>query len=174
MWIIVILVVVLFVWYIKTKARNSNPIDSISYSGMLGFKIGDKMNFVLSRAKHLRLLTSKEFDKIIEDRDIMRDVMGMHSGFSVAKNRFNNVDELYFGTNDGKIVTSMLIEIDWSSVGLEDMKDILEMRLSRNLGNPISRGRGGVAWRKQAQIVALCVEQDKLFISINDARFEIL
>lgn len=106
----------------KKIATNSNPIDGIRPGGILGFELGDDYLFCLSRFKHLNLPL---------DRDELSN--GSSTGFVTwGKCVFNNINEVRFRF-DNKRLSSIVIDIDFSSEGINDMYGILVSRICRIL-----------------------------------------
>lgn len=107
----------------KKIVISSNPIDGIRSNGVLGFELGDEYLFCLSRLKHLNLSV---------DRDELNN--NSSTGFVTwGKGVFNNINEVRFRF-DNKILTSIVIDIDFSSEGIKDMYGILVSRICRVLG----------------------------------------
>ena len=107
----------------KKIAMNLNPIDGIRPNGVLGFELGDEYLFCLSRLKHLDLSV---------DRDELNN--SSSTGFVTwGKGVFNNINEVRFRF-ENKRLSSIVIDIDFSSEGIKDMYGILVSRICRVLG----------------------------------------
>lgn len=66
-----------------------NPIDTLTYDGILGMKIGDRRDFAMARIKRLKLLS---------DIDVSEQPL-VFSGFkddsiTVARGLFNNIEKV--------------------------------------------------------------------------------
>ena len=149
----------------KKHAMSSNPVDGIRFNGIMGFMLGDSYEFCLSRFKHLNLL-------------VYADGLsnGNYSGVvEWGKNTFNNVNEVRF-VFDNKILTSIVIDIDFSKDGITDMYGILVSRICRILGaEPIFSDAKQTAWAsanvKSGIILARhlmpVIEEENLLIHIG-------
>lgn len=120
----------------KKASISSNPVDGIRFNGIMGFVLGDSYEFCLSRLRHLNLLVNND--------DLSN---GNYSGVVAwGKNTFNNVNEVRFVFYN-KILTSIVIDIDFSKDGITDMYGMLISRICRILGTePIFSDAKQTAW----------------------------
>lgn len=107
----------------KKIVTNSNPIDGIRPNGVLGFELGDEYLFCLSRLKHLNLSV---------DRDELNNSSSTGT-VTWGKGVFNSINEVRFRF-ENKRLTFIVIDIDFSCIGIKDMYGILVSRICRVLG----------------------------------------
>ena len=92
-----LIVFLIIMHYMKKRAMAGNPITTISPQGTMGFIIGDKWNFVLSRMLHLQLITKDEFKKYKEEYPAyIGDWMECNYGCFVVSCHFNNIKQIEF------------------------------------------------------------------------------
>lgn len=89
-WIIgVVISLIVLNYFSKRFYRKMNPIDTLTYDGILGMKIGDRRDFAMARIKRLKLLN---------DIDVSEQPL-VFSGFkddsiTVARGLFNNIEKV--------------------------------------------------------------------------------
>lgn len=111
---IIILLLIIFFSYLKYRTRNiinnSNPIDSITQKGTLGFYIGDSDSTVISRIKKLHLATEEDIIHFKQKKMLF----GSNNGIYIARNMFNHIEHimLWFEENKLKYITIYFIERD--------------------------------------------------------------
>lgn len=132
--IIIILVVISFVVYMISKGKkivvNSNPIDGIHDGGTMGFLLGDKYKFCLSRLKHLGIkIDSNDFEDEFHQL-MVGSTLGSHVTWGT--NEFNNIKNVDFRFKN-KSLSSISIYVDYSQSTIEEMYYILLSRLARVL-----------------------------------------
>lgn len=109
-----ILLIVVVTWVIlrENYIRNANPIQTISYNGCMGFRIGDSYDMVASRMIHLRMAGENEvkeqttYNNNKDDDDYI--VLA-----SLCRGVYNNVDSINFIFDKKKNLESILVKI-WS------------------------------------------------------------
>ena len=127
---VILLFIALVFLFLKRRRSKWNPIDNIHFGGTMGFLLGDKYEFCLSRLKHLNIpIDSNDYD---DENKLMTE---SRWGYDVTfgKDFYNNIKEVRFSFKD-KILESIAIEIDYSEYGIKDMYGILVSRLSKVLG----------------------------------------
>lgn len=157
----VIVVLLLFVFIInrgKKQVSFSNPIDGLHYGGTMGFLLGDKYEFCMSRFKHLNLtVDSNDF----EDEMYKLGFSSYRSQYVIwGRNAFNNVKEVVF-CFDNKKLSSISINIDFTSEGIKDMYGILVSRICRVLKNePLFSTNEFTKWTSSKGSVLLGIHSD--------------
>ena len=163
--IVVIIVLLLVRLLLRSNARKSmNPIDSIDYNGTLGFRIGDSIDFVLTRIKHLNLLPDDELKKFFDkEMGHLYRTMGI---IDTTKKLFENIEDVAFFISSDKL-RSILIKFNISLSELGFMKGVVERRISSKLGNPYLKYDNSINWRKGNNSVLLKIENGILSIHIS-------
>ena len=133
--VVVIVAIVLKIRSAKKVAMSSNPVDGICFGGVMGFMLGDSYEFCLSRFKHLDINVDYQ-EKTGTDSMIL----------TWGKNQYNNINEVRF-MFDNKKLASIVIDIDFSKDGIQDMYGILISRICRVLRTePIMSNPKQTAW----------------------------
>lgn len=122
-----------------TKARSvvmsSNPVDGIRFGGVMGFMLGDSYEFCLSRFGHLDINVDYQ-DNTGTDSMIL----------GWGKNQYNNINEVRF-IFESKTLVSIVIDVDFSKDGIQDMYGILISRICRVLKTePVMSDAKQTAW----------------------------
>ena len=128
----------------KKQVTFSNPIDGLHDGGTMGFFLGDKYEFCMSRFRHLKLsIDSNDFESKVYKLGISSN---MKQYIVWGSNTFNNVKEVTFAF-DNKRLCSISIDIDFSSEGITDMCGILVSRICRVLRmEPMLRTKDFTKW----------------------------
>ncbi len=119
----------------KKVVMSSNPIDGIRFGGVMGFELGDSYEFCLSRFKHLDINVDYQ-DNTGTDSMIL----------GWGKNQYNNINEVRF-IFESKTLVSIVIDVDFSKDGIQDMYGILISRICRVLKTePVMSDAKQTAW----------------------------
>ena len=146
----------------KKVVMSSNPIDGIRFGGVMGFELGDSYEFCLSRFKHLDINVDYQ-DNTGTDSMIL----------GWGKNQYNNINEVRF-IFESKTLVSIVIDVDFSKDGIQDMYGILISRICRVLKTePILSDSKQTAWASPKSGIILfrhlvpIAEEEKLLIQIG-------
>ena len=119
----------------KKVVMSSNPIDGIRFAGVMGFELGDSYEFCLYRFKHLDINVDYQ-DNTGTDSMIL----------GCGKNQYNNINEVRF-IFESKTLVSIVIDVDSSKDGIQDMYGILISRSCRVLKTePVMSDAKQTAW----------------------------
>ena len=119
----------------KKVVMSSNPIDGIRFGGVMGFELGDSYEFCLYRFKHLDINVDYQ-DNTGTDSMIL----------GWGKNQYNNINEVRF-IFESKTLVSIVIDVDFSKDGIQDMYGILISRICRVLKTePVMSDAKQTAW----------------------------
>ena len=147
----------------KKTVTNSNPIDGIRPGGILGFELGDDYLFCLSRFKHLNLSV---------DRDELNNSYSTGT-VTWGKGVFNSINEVRFRF-ENKRLTFIVIDIDFSCIGIKDMYGILVSRICKVLGKePVTCTPRKAVWKTTRSEIELfrymvpVLEEEVLLIRIS-------
>ena len=147
----------------KKTVTNSNPIDGIRPGGILGFELGDDYLFCLSRFKHLNLSV---------DRDELNNSSSTGT-VTWGKGVFNSINEVRFRF-ENKRLTFIVIDIDFSCIGIKDMYGILVSRICKVLGKePVTCTPRKAVWKTTRSEIELfrymvpVLEEEVLLIRIS-------
>jgi hypothetical protein len=116
----IVLAIILIAFFIKRKAKNSNPIDSITKNGMLGMQLGDTKEFVISRLNHLGL-SYKDTSSILD------------ASIITAENVYNHIDHIHLGFKQGKLDCISIYFVD-KKRETKEFAEIIAYRISTRLG----------------------------------------
>lgn len=158
---VVITLIILFYTNAYLFKRKLNPIDSLSFEGCMGIRLGDKRDFVISRINHLKLLSSEE--KIDYERLKLADI---HNFISTSKKLFNNVNTITFGFNSDGVLDTIMIYLNNEINTYDDLCGIIRNRLDRILKTPHTEDEpNGFSWKSNKSELGLIYDGD-LYIGL--------
>ncbi len=150
-----ITVVLIYISIIVALFMNSNvkwnPIDSICYDGTLGFVIGDSRDFVISRARHLKIMTDDEFGKI---NGVFSSLY--LSRIKTAVGLYENVESIVFNFIEEKL-KSITIFIDSSTPDIDNtiIFSAVKNRLKMRLGKAYYESKNSFVWSNGKRTIYL-------------------
>lgn len=170
---IIILVLLLIIFKPKHRRNKttglSYPLSTICKKGILGICLSDDISFVLSRIKHLHLMTTNEMSELANKVQSFSQ-LGLNyfatGGISFAYNKYNNIDHIstYY---DGDNKLRMLITYIKVCKGREEQLKELTNNLTPVLGKLTHESKDTCCWDyKYVRIVAYC-EQDKDYLTLS-------
>ena len=162
--IVILLLIVTFVSvviYIGRKRRimaNSNPIDGLHAGGTMGFLLGDSYDFCKSRLQHLNIpIDSNEMEN--EIHQLIAGNLG--SDVCFGSNMFNNILYVRFKFIDKKL-DAISINIDYSSIGINEMYIFLQKRISQVLRKePYPSTKEFTIWQSHPGSITLNIFKDE-------------
>ena len=160
---IVIVFVFLALYYKNKMIMSGNPINTIDYDRCLGFKIGDRRDLVMSRIKHLDLLSAKEKE------DIEKHIKSGYGNdrISTSSGKFNNVGSMSFIFNNKNILNSIFISIEPTQCDKESMIEILGVSIEKSVGVPFHKSNGNTVWKRGNSIIDF-ESKSSMYISISN------
>lgn len=142
---------------------NINPIDTISFEGCMGFKLGDSYEFVLSRIDHLNLMNSAEK----EDFELMKIYKNITLPITTSSNLFNNIKNVSFHFNNFNQLSGILIKLTDVDTDKQTLISVITKRLNiKGLGEGIDY-ISMTYWKMNNRIIGF-EKGDKFYLSINE------
>lgn len=139
--IVAALFVLFMIFAMKSSSRaatNINPITSIGYGECMGFRLGDRWDFVLSRMKHVGLITSEQQAQYVKDykeESAERKRLGMDKlpgGMSfefIASPNMVNIENIEFHTSKGEL-DSIIIKLTPEQTTIEKVEQFVNTILT--------------------------------------------
>lgn len=158
--IIAALLVLLILFSRRNRKKASNPIDTVKFGSCMGFKIGDSKEFVHSRINHLKLMNNEEKEHYDLEEQMGFGTVLADRMISTSNNLFNNIKHISFTITNNKL-SSIHISLKPEQVDKQTLTNIIEKRISSNIGNPIFSN----TWKNGNYVVAL--EKDDMYINIS-------
>ena len=156
---------------------NNNPVDSITPYGTYGFRIGASQKTVISKIKRLKLASKEELEEFEDDVEFQREINGEKFGltlyFECAEYQFGHIKNLCFVFKNNKLA-QLTILFDKSPEEIPEFMEIVEYRVSKQLGKPSFKGENIVKWRNDISLYASLDEVEdtdkvlKLYIGLTN------
>ena len=126
------------------EGEGSNPIDLIKHNGTLGILLGYDWDMVVSKCRHLKIMTDEELDEI---NGILHEVY--LNRFTTARDVFDDIKSISFVFKQGKL-NSIFIDIESSTpnVSNKEIYSIIGNRLKTKLGIPYYESEDSLVWYK--------------------------
>ncbi len=163
-WIIGVIVSLIVLSYLSKRFyRKMNPMDTLSYDGILGMKIGDSSDFALSRIKHLKLLN---------DADVWEQPMIFKYGFNadhitVARGLFNNIEKVGINIDKSGTVNGFSIDFENYHGNLRETFHSVRYKIEGKMGKPVFVDSSAVLWRNMNKCIHVILEEDGVAVVIN-------
>lgn len=157
--IIAALLIFLILFSRRNRKQVSNPIDTIFFGSCMGFKIGDGKKFVLSRINHLKLMNNEEKENYDVEEQMGFGTLSDRT-ISTSNSLFNNIKNISFRVTNNKL-SSIHISLKPEQVDKQTLINVIEKRISSNIGNPIFNG----TWKNGNHVVVL--EKDDMYINVS-------
>ena len=163
-WIIGVIVSLIVLSYLSKRFyRKMNPMDTLSYDGILGMKIGDSSDLALSRIKHLKLLN---------DADVWKQPAIFKYGFNanyitVARGMFNNIDKVGIGFDKGGRIDTFNIDFEDFHDNLNETFKSVRYRIEKRIGEPSFVEDGGISWLNGNKCVGIFIDKTNVSAVIN-------
>lgn len=138
-----------------------NPIDSISFDGCMGFRLGDSREYVMSRILHLNLINEEE-KQTIESMRILR----VNLPISTSSGLFNNIDTVSFHFNRMNSLSGVLIHLTDKEIDKGKLIQVLYGKLNTILGSRGIPFEKAVYW-KYRDIVVCFEKGDDFYLAVN-------
>lgn len=162
-WIIsIILVVVIIIYLLYRKGRKSGPIDSIKIDGCLGFRIGDKRDYVESRIKHLNLLTDIDRENYQIKSRLISD------SITTSTKMFNNIENITFRFNSNNVLSTIFIVMNNEQCDNATLMEILIKKFSVFLGSYSFSDTESMVWVRNKNTVVLAINQYCVSVCISN------
>lgn len=158
-----IILTLIILFYVNSfySRKKLNPIDSLSFEGCMGIRLGDKRDFVISRINHLKLLSSEE--KTDYERLKLADI---HNFISTSRELFNNVGSVVFGFGTDGALETIIINLNNEINTYDDLCEIIRNRLDRILKTPHTEDEpNGFSWKSNKSELGLIYDGD-LYIGL--------
>ena len=149
------LVVFVILFSRRNRRKVSNPIDTIKFGSCMGFKIGDRKQFVLSRINHLKLMSNEEKEDFDLEEKMGSGAVLSQRMISTSKGIFNNIEGVSFTITNDKL-TSIHISLKPEQTDQQTLTNFIEKRIISNNGNTIFNG----TWKKGNYIIVLEKKRD--------------
>ncbi len=142
--------------------KKLNPIDSITFNGCMGFKIGDGYDFVVSRIKHLNLLSAQQKETFVFLKERVE-----YMPIEACSNMFNNVKLLQFIFDNRGSLEKIYIHINPDQYDLESMYGVLIVRLERMFGVEHIETSKYSEWKTDNKKVYLELSTNRLIVCVS-------
>lgn len=153
----------------KWTVKNNNPVTSIKFNGCMGFRLGDKKEYVFSRINHLKLMNEEEK----ENHQLMNGFgpTQRRASVSTSVGLFNNVERVSFHF-DSDVLCSIMIHINPTQTDRMSISEILVSNLTSSLGSPAHTFNSATAWENGAYLVSITndLNDENPYIYISDRR----
>lgn len=163
-WIIgVIVSLVTLNFFLKRYSRKMNPMNTLSYDGILGIKIGDSRDFALSRIKHLKLLN---------DADVLEQPLIFKYGFdteyiTAARGMFNNIEKVGINFDKSGTVNGFSINFENYFGNLRETFRSVNSKIDSKIGKPVYTDNNAILWRNGDNCIHVLLEEDGVTVVIN-------
>lgn len=142
--IIAIIFLIAFFW-LKSKINKTkaNPIEAINFAGCMGINLGDSWKLVLSRMKHLNLISKEKFLKYHKEYEeyIGDPFMEICVGCFSIEEHFNNIQDLEFVIRNG-VLNHINITLAGEQHDVDTITKIVKNKITRRFGSPIENTDG--------------------------------
>lgn len=155
--------VLILLHIIDRLPSKSNPLDSISFSECMGFRIGDSKRSVMSKIKRRKLLTPLELDTHRYFQGLYNNEGLRMPDFTIIyHNTFDNIEDisLYFERNR---LSNIYIQFKPHFDSFDIIKDLVQ----RKVGSPALIQPPVVIWLRNKQAIIVKPENQRFGISIS-------
>jgi len=163
-WIIGVIVSLIVLSYLSKRFyRKMNPMDTLSYDGILGMKIGDSSDFALSRIKHLKLLN---------DADVWEQPMIFKYGFNadhitVARGLFNNIEKVGIGFDKNGRIDGFSIDFENYHRDQRETFNSVRYKIEEKIGKPSFVEDGSISWLNGNKCLGIFIDKTNVSAVIN-------
>jgi hypothetical protein len=172
--------IILIIIFIVNRTANdsSNPIDSITKNGILGFELEDSKQFVLSRFRHLNLSYEDASYGFIKKKQYYYSPQYIESGSNVgnrvmaAKMVYNHIEHIIVYFEENKL-SRIEICFEDKGEGTKEFAEFLSIKLSAKFGKcsqeHVDEDKGIYTWLGE-HIVLVYIKDD---IDKNKTHFKL-
>lgn len=163
-WIIGIAVAcIMFLLFMNRGQRKMNPVNSLSYDGILGIKIGDSKEFVVSRIKHLKLLNEAD----VRDQPMIFKYGFETSFISFGRGVYNNIEKIGIGFDKSVRVDSLSIDFENYHSNMKETFNSVRYKIEDVLGKPTFVESDSITWLSGNKCVGIYNDKTTVSAVIN-------